>query len=257
MPKGEVIVHSPTEIAGIRRAAAAAAQIRETLAASVIPGMTTRQLDELAGRLFADAGGQSAFLGYRGFPGQICISLNDEVVHGIGSPTRIVHAGDLVSLDVGIRLDGFIGDTATSFIVAAQPDADTRRLLDGTAAALAAGLAAARPGNHVRDISAAIEACARRHRLGIVREYVGHGVGLALHEPPEIPNFVTQSRTPQLVAGMVMALEPMLNLGSPHVMLGQDGWTVRTADGRLSAHFEHMVLVTDGDPEILTWAKTK
>jgi methionyl aminopeptidase len=257
MAKGEYIAHTPQRIAGIRRAATASAQVRDALRNSVIPGMTTHQINELAGRLIADIGGISAFLGYRGFPGQICISLNDEVVHGIGSPKRVVKTGDLVSMDVGVRLDNCIGDTAISFIVAGEPEPDALRLLSGTEEALAAGIRAARPGNRVRHISTAVESAAREYQLSVVREYVGHGVGAELHEPPEIPNYVVRNRGPELHPGMVLAIEPMLNLGTHRVVVGRDGWTVRTADGKLSAHFEHMVLITNSDPEILTWPKTK
>lgn len=257
MASGEYIVHTPQEILGIRRAAAASAQVRDALCAAVMPGMTTRQLDDLAGRLIAATGGTSAFRGYRGFPGQICISLNDEVVHGIGRDDCTMQVGDLVSMDVGVRLDGCIGDTATSFVIGGATPPDTRRLLEGTREALTAGIRAARPGNRVRDISAAVEATAREYRLGVVREYVGHGVGTALHEPPEIPNYVVRNRGPELRPGMVLAIEPMLNLGTYRVNVGRDGWTVRTADGTLSAHFEHMILLTNADPEILTWPRTK
>jgi len=257
MASGEYILHTPQEILGIRRAAAASAQVRDALAAAVVPGMTTHQLDALAGRLIAETGGSSAFRGYRGFPGEICISLNDEVVHGIGRNDRVMQVGDLVSMDVGVRLDGCIGDTATSFVIGGTRDPDTLRLLAGTREALTAGISAARPGHRVRDISAAIEAAAREHRLGVVRDYVGHGVGTALHEPPEIPNYVVRNRGPELRAGMVLAIEPMLNLGTYRVAVDKDGWTVRTADGRLSAHFEHMILLTNADPEILTWPRTK
>jgi methionyl aminopeptidase len=257
MSKGEYIIHSPQEIAGIRRAAAASAMVRDALPAAVIPGMTTKQLDDLAGRLIAGTGGVSAFHGYRGFPGQICISLNDEVVHGIGHPERIMREGDLVSMDVGVRVDGCIGDTATSFVIGGRRDPDTERLLTGTAEALTVGIRACRAGNRVRDISAAVEEAAREYRLSVVREYVGHGVGTELHEPPEIPNYVVRNRGPELHPGMILAIEPMLNLGTHRVAVSRDGWTVRTADGRLSAHFEHMVLVTNADPEILTWPKTK
>lgn len=257
MPKVESIVHSSFEIAGIRIAAAISADIRDQLRHSVLPGMTTGQLDDLAGKLIADRGSHSAFLGYRGFPGQICISLNDEVVHGIGRHDRIMRDGDLVSLDVGVRHEGFIGDTATSFVIGGKAAPEAQRLLDGTAAALTAGIRAARGGNQVRDISAAVEATAQHHQLSVVREYVGHGVGVELHEPPEIPNYVIRPHTPKLLPGMVLAIEPMLNLGLNRVMLSPDGWTVRTTDGRLSAHFEHMILVTAADPEILTWPRMK
>lgn len=250
-----VIIHSPAEVAGIRLAAQAAAQVRCELPLLVQPGMSTRAVDELAGTLIARTGGISAFLGYRGYPAQICISLNDEVVHGIGVHDRIIRTGDVVSLDIGVNINGFIGDNAVTFVVGGQASPDVMRLLGSTERALLDGLAQARQGNYVRDISAAVEKVAREAKLGIVREYVGHGCGTKLHEPPEVPNFVSAYRGPRLEPGMVLAVEPMFNLGTHRVFTTSDGWTVKTADGSISAHFEHMVLVTENEPEILTWRK--
>ncbi len=249
------IVHTPAEIAGIRLAAKAAAEVREKLPRLVQAGMSTLAIDQLAGALIAATGGTSAFLGYHGYPAQICISLNDEVVHGIARANRIVNTGDVLSLDIGVNLNGFIGDNATTFIVGGNPSSDIERLLVNTEKALMEGLKQARSGNYIRDISAAIERVARSARLGVVREYVGHGCGISLHEPPEVPNFVCAYRGPRLVPGMVLAVEPMFNLGSHKVYTESDMWTVRTADGSVSAHFEHMVLVTENEPEILTWLK--
>ncbi len=249
------IVHTPVEIAGIRLAAKAAAEVREKLPTMVHAGMSTQAIDQMAGALIAATGGRSAFLGYRGYPAQICISVNDEVVHGIGRADRIVKDGDVLSLDIGVDLNGFIGDNATTFIIGGNPSPDIERLLVNTEKALMEGLKQARPGNYIRDISAAIERVARAARLGVVREYVGHGCGTYLHEPPEVPNFVCAYRGPRLVPGMVLAVEPMFNLGSHKGYTEADMWTVRTADGSVSAHFEHMVLVTENEPEILTWLK--
>ncbi|OGV47879.1 MAG: type I methionyl aminopeptidase [Lentisphaerae bacterium GWF2_52_8] len=257
MFKPDFVVHTAAELDGIRVAAVAAATVLEQLELATRPGLTTKAVDDLAGALISSQGGRSAFLGYRGYPGQICISLNDEVVHGIGVPDRIVRPGDLVSLDVGVELNGFIGDNARSFIVATEPSPDAARLLSASEEALMAGIAAVRAGNYVRDISAAVQSVADRAKLGVVREYVGHGCGCKLHEPPEVPNFVTRSRGPRLVPGMVLAIEPMFNLGTHKVFTESDRWTVRTIDGTLSAHFEHMVLVTETEPEILTWPKTR
>ena len=201
-------------------------------------------------------GGKSAFRGYRGYPGNICISVNDEVVHGIGSPDRVIEENDLVSIDVGVEIDGGVGDTALTFGFV-TPSPDQARLLEGTRRALVDGIAAARRGQRVAAISRAVEKTARRYRLGIVREYVGHGCGTHLHEPPEVPNYSGWGEGPRLVPGMVICIEPMLNLGSQQITLDRvDGWTVRTRDGSLSAHFEHMILITEQDPEILTWPKT-
>ncbi len=250
------VIHTPEEIDAIRNAARLTAGVRDSLASLAKPGMTTFDLDQLAGELIRATGGKSAFLGYYGYPGNICISVNDEVVHGIGRPDRIILASDIVSIDVGVAINGGIGDTALTFGFGEQPAA-IDRLLKGTQEALMAGIAQARSGNTIRDISHAVESVAKRHRLGVVREYVGHGCGTKLHEPPEVPNYVMPGRGVPLVPGMVICIEPMLNLGTARVTTDrQDHWTVRTNDGAPSAHFEHMVLITDNEPEILTWPKT-
>lgn len=256
MSQPNFVIHTETEIEGIRKAAQAAAQVKNQLAAMVRPGMSTKEIDNLASAVISSTGGRSAFLGYRGYPGQICISINDEVVHGIGSEQRLISPGDVVSLDIGVNLDGFIGDNAISVVVGGgETDPDVERLLSGTKASLESGINAALPGNRIRDISAAVEKTAKHFRLSIVREYVGHGCGVKLHEPPEIPNYVMSNPGPELRPGMVLAIEPMLNLGKRNVITDKDGWTVRTKDGKLSAHFEHMVLITEKYPEILTWQK--
>jgi len=249
------VIHTPEEIVHIREAARASAMVRCKLPTMLHPGMTTKDIDDLAGMLIAETGGTSAFLGYNDYPAQICISVNDEVVHGIASPNRVVQSGDVVSLDIGVKINGGVGDNAVTVVVGDNPSADVDRLLRATEQSLMAGLAMARRGNYIRDISAAIEKVAREAHLGIVREYVGHGCGTRLHEPPEVPNFVTAYRGPCLEPGMVLAVEPMLNLGTHRVFTLPDGWTVKTADGSVSAHFEHMVLITENEPEILTWLK--
>ena len=252
----DYIIHTDSEVAGIRIAAQAAATVKNQLAEMIRPGMSTKEIDNLASALISSTGGKSAFLGYRGYPGQICISVNDEVVHGIGSDIKIVNSGDIVSLDIGVTINGYIGDNAITVHVGGGPvPDDIERLLTGTKTALEDGINAARPGNRIRDISAAVEKTAKQFNLTIVQEYVGHGCGVALHEPPEIPNYKTGRPGPVLRPGMVLAIEPMLNLGKRNVITDKDGWTVRTKDGRLSAHFEHMILVTEQHPEILTWQK--
>ena len=256
MSKGQN-VHTPEEIVRIRRAAAVTAQIRDLLAESVRPGMTTMDVDMRAAELIRACGGKSAFLNYRGYPGNVCISVNEEVVHGIASCDRVIGEHDIVSLDVGVEFDGALGDTAVTVCMDPHPSADIRRLLEGTRSALMRGIEAARCGRRVGDISRAVELAARKSRLGIVREYVGHGCGIHLHEPPEVPNFSGWGSGPVLVPGMVLCIEPMLNLGTEKIVVDRkDGWTVRTHDGAWSAHFEHMVLITDSEPEILTWQKT-
>jgi methionyl aminopeptidase len=251
------IIHTPEEIARIRRAAQATALVRDRLAEQTVPGMSTLELDRLAGKMIAETGGRSVFLGYHGFPGQICISVNDEVVHGIGRADRILSPDDIVSIDLGIALDGACGDTAVTFALRPDVPPATAKLIENTRRALDAGIARAISGNYIRDISAAVESTAHKSGLAVVRDFVGHGCGIRLHEPPEIPNFTTPARGARLVPGMVLAIEPMLNLGSYRVTIdADDGWTVRTKDGSLSAHFEHMILITEQEPEILTWPKT-
>lgn len=252
----DYVLYTPQEIAGIRAAAQATARVRDELAAMTLPGMTTAEVDALAERLIAATGGKSAFFGYHGFPGQTCISVNDVVIHGIASNTQILQDGDIVSIDLGVALNGFVGDSAISFILGREPDADEKRLLDTTQEALAAGIAAAVAGNCIRDISTAIEKRAKAGKVGIVREFVGHGCGSRLHEPPDIPNYNAGRPGPKLQPGMVLAIEPMFTLGSAKVVIDADGWTVHTRDGKKSAHFEHMILITEKQPEILTWQKT-
>lgn len=250
------IIHTPDEIIRIRRAAAVTAGVRDEIARLAHPGMTTFELDQLAGRVINATGGISAFLNYHGYPGNICISVNDVVIHGIGRIDEVISEKDIVSIDVGVNIDNAMGDTAVTFGFT-EPDKNVKRLLDGTRNALMEGIAAARCGAFVRDISAAVEKCARKHKLGIVRDFVGHGCGIKLHEAPEIPNYTGWGKGPRLEPGMVLCIEPMLNLGSDSVKIDrQDHWTVRTVDGSLSAHFEHMILITDNEPEILTWQKT-
>ena len=228
------------------------AQAREQIAASVTEGMTTGELDMIAGAIIRDLGGTPAFLGYNGFPGNICISVNDEVVHGIANNQRIIGKGDVVSVDVGVSINGAVGDSAKTVYVGTEPPENIKRLLEGTELSLEAGINAAKNGNCIQDISRAVEKVAGQYRLGVVREYVGHGCGIHLHEPPEVPNFATKSRGAKLLPGMVLCIEPMLNLGTHRVYVESNHWTVRTADGKKSAHFEHMVLITEGQAEVLT-----
>ena len=250
------IIHTPEEIARIRRAAMITASVRDELAVLAHPGMTTFELDRLVGELITRTGGTSAFKNYCGFPGNICISVNDEVIHGIGRDDVVLGEKDIVSIDIGVRFDEAIGDTALTFCFTEQ-SADVKRLMQGTEEALMAGIAAAGCGAFVHDISAAVEKCARRHKLGIVREYVGHGCGIQLHEPPQVPNYTGSGRGARLEPGMVLCIEPMLTLGNESVKLDRsDKWTVRTRDGKWSAHYEHMILITEKEPEILTWQKT-
>ncbi len=255
MLKRKYIIHTPAEIEKIRVAARLTAAAREQIAASIQPGMSTKDLDMIAGAVIHSLGGKPAFLGYGGFPANICISVNDVVVHGIASPAKIIQPGDLVSIDVGISYNGAIGDTAKTVIAGGmEPDADVKRLLDGTELALEAGISAAKNGNAIRDIAAAVEKVGTAHKLGIVREYVGHGCGIRLHEPPDVPNFTDPRHGlgVRLQPGMVLCIEPMFNLGTHKVYVESDDWTVRTADGKKSAHFEHMILIGEDETEVLT-----
>lgn len=251
----DFVLHTPGEIEKIRRAAKMAAEAREQICSLVRSGMTTWDLDELAGEVIRAKGGVPAFLNYRGYPGNICISINDEVVHGIRSRNRYILNGDVVGIDVGVKLDGCFGDTAKTVYVSSPGETvpeDIQRLLQYTESALECGLAAAHPGGYVCDISKAVETEAKRGRLGVVEEYVGHGCGTRLHEPPDVPHYVTRRRGPKLQSGMILCVEPMLNLGSKRVYVESDGWTVRTRDGEYSAHFEHMILITETGTEVLT-----
>ena len=250
------VIHTEKEIEKIRRAAQATAYVRDELARRTCAGMSTLEVDELAAALIAETGGRSAFLGYGGFPGHICISVNEEVVHGIGRNDRILTPDDIVSIDVGVALDGGIGDSAVTFGLRPDLPNAVEELLKYTKESLEAGIAAAVCGNYISDISRAIQNVAEKHNLGIVRDLVGHGCGTKLHEPPEVPNYVRASRGVKLQKGMVLAIEPMLNLGTEKVVVDRfDQWTVRTRDNSLSAHFEHTVLITDNQAEILTWQK--
>ena len=253
-------IKSAKEIEKMRRACRTASDILDRVSELVRPGITTKEVDEAAADFMSDAKVKSAFLGYRlghrVFPGNICISLNDEVVHGIGSQRRIQY-GDVVKLDIGVIEEGWVGDNATTVAVGVV-DERIDQLLRATESALTKAIAAAREGGRVGDICAEIEQEAEKFGFSVVREFVGHGVGRKMHEEPQIPNYGRAGSGPKLKAGMTLAIEPMINMGVSDVRLLEDGWTVRTADGLPSAHFEHTVLITREEPEILTWrAKTQ
>ncbi len=256
MAKRNYVIHTETEIVGIRAAGALARQILEEVCAFVRPGMSTLQIDQYAGEIFKKYQSESAFLHYRGFPGQICISVNDEIVHGIGRADRVLAVGDIVSVDCGVRKDGFIGDNAMT-ICLGPASGEIAQLLEVTERSLMAGIGAARGGNTVYDISLAVNKVIVEAGFSAVRDFVGHGVGTALHEPPDVPNFPSRKSREKLRPGMVLAIEPMVNIGTHRFTIDADNWTVRTADSKLSAHFEHMILITEKEPEILTWPKTQ
>jgi methionyl aminopeptidase len=238
------------ELACMRRAGRAVAGMLAHLSSLARPGLQTKELDEAARAYLRRAGAEPAFLGYRGFPASICVSVNEEVVHGIPGERRI-QEGDLVSLDVGAVVEGFYGDAATTLIIG-QVTPEARRLVDTTRAALASGIAKASVGNRLSDISHAVQQVVERQGFGVVREFVGHGIGRALHEEPPVPNFGPPQMGPRLRAGMVLAIEPMVTLGDYAVRVLADGWTAVTQDRSLAAHFEHTVAVTERGPEILT-----
>jgi methionyl aminopeptidase len=253
-------IKSAREVEKMRQACRTASDILDRVSELVRPGISTKEVDEAAAVFMQEAKVKSAFLGYRlghrVFPGNICISLNDEVVHGIASQRRIQY-GDIVKLDIGVIEDGWVGDTATTVAVG-MVDERVDQLMRVTENALERAIRIAREGTRLGDICAEIEDEARRNRFSVVREFVGHGVGRKLHEEPQIPNYGKRGSGPRLKAGMTLAIEPMINLGTAAVQLLDDGWTVRTADGMPSAHFEHTVLITRDEPEILTWrAKTQ
>src|SRR5436305_12670341 len=244
----------------MRQSCRTASEILDRVSELVRPGITTKEVDEAAATFMQEAKVKSAFLGYRlghrVFPGNICISLNDEIVHGIGSQRRIQY-GDIVKLDIGVIQDGWVGDTATTIPVGMIEDR-VDQLLRVTENALTNAIKVVIEGARLGDVCAEIEDEALRNGFSVVREFVGHGVGRKLHEEPQIPNYGKRGSGPKLKAGMTLAIEPMINIGTSDVRLLDDGWTVRTADGMPSAHFEHTVLITKDEPDILTWrAKTQ
>lgn len=245
-----IILKNERDVEGMRAAGRVARTVLEELAAWIAPGVTTREIEAEAARLIKARGAKSAFLGYRKYPCQICISVNEEVVHGLANDRR-VQFGDIVSLDVGVSYRGYIGDTACTVAVGGC-DVRAQKLIDVTEQALYEGIARAVPGNRVGDISRAIQQYVESNGFSVVREFVGHGVGRAVHEDPQVPNFVDGKSTPRLRPGMTLAIEPMVNMGGSETVVRPDQWTVVTADGSLSAHFEHTVAITPEGHEILT-----
>lgn len=250
-----IIIKTPKQIAKIRAACQVVAGALDLAEEMMIPGMTTAEIDSRIERFIRQAGGVPAFLGYRGFPASACISINDEVVHGIPSEDRRLKEGDIVGVDVGAKLDGYFGDSARTFPVGAiTPEAT--RLLDVTRRSLEAAIPVTRAGNRVGDISNAVERLVVDAGMKVVRTLVGHGVGKELHEEPAVPNYGPPGEGPELCVGMVLAIEPMVNVGTADVRELRDGWTIVTADGSLSAHFEHSIAITDDGPEVLTMQLT-
>jgi methionyl aminopeptidase len=247
----EVTIKRPEEIARMRHAGRILVEVLDALHDELRPGITTGDLDGVAERMIRDAGAVPSFKGYRGFPRSICASINEEVVHGIPSPRRRLYEGDVVGLDVGCIWQGWHADTARTWSIGpASPK--VQELIDATRRGMEAGIAAVLPGNRLGDVGAAIEAVAHEHGFGVVRPFVGHGIGTEMHEEPSVPNYGKPGTGMRIEAGMCFAIEPMFTLGRDDVQLLNDGWTVVTADGSLAAHFENTVAVTDSAAEVLT-----
>lgn len=247
-----IAVRETWEIDRIKSAGGIIAELWPKLRPALVPGTTTAEIDQLAESYILSQGGAPTFKGYRGYPAALCISVNHEVVHGIPSQRRRLEEGDLVGIDVGVTFEGYIADAARSFLVGQSPPPLALRLTAVARQALEQAVEAARPGNRVADLSRVIQRTAESAGFSVVRQLCGHGVGKSLHEEPEIPNFHKTGLTPALKPGMVLAIEPMVNAGGWQVDFLPDGWTVVTSDGSLSAHFEDTVVVTEGDPLVVT-----
>jgi methionyl aminopeptidase len=247
-----VTLKSEPEIERMRASGKVVAEVLQALEEQIRPGVATAELDRLAETIIrAHEGARPAFKGYGGFPASICASVNEEVVHGIPSKSRTLEAGDIVGIDVGVLMNGYHADAARTFAVGPVSE-QTRRLLSVTQSALEAGIGAARPGARLGDVSAAIQNVAEAAGFSIVRDLVGHGIGQHLHEDPQVPNFGVEGRGLELEPGLVIAIEPMVNVGGSEVRTLEDAWTIVTIDGSLSAHFEHTVAITENGPDILT-----
>jgi methionyl aminopeptidase len=249
-----IIRKAASEIERMARAGEVVAETLALVGEHIRPGVTTKDLDELADEFIRSRGGIPTFKGYRGYPASICASPNSMVVHGIPGPYAL-RDGDLLSVDVGVTLDGFVADSAYTFAVGEITD-EAERLLEAGQAALAAGIEQCRAGNRLSDISHAVQVATEREGFSVVRSLVGHGVGRSMHEEPQIPNYGEPGRGPLLAAGMTFAIEPMITAGGPDVVLHDDEWSISTADGSLAAHFEHTVAITADEPQILTVART-
>ena len=247
-----VSIKNSRELSSMREACRISARALQLAGEAVQPGVTTGEIDRLVRKYIESEGATPSFLGYGGFPGNACISVNDEVIHGIPGK-RVIHAGDIVSVDVGAHFNGYHGDNAATF-GAGDISPEARALMDATRESLQEGIRAAKAGNRIGDIGAAVQRYVEVRGYSVVRQFVGHGVGTNLHEDPSVPNFGTPGRGPRLLPGMTIAIEPMINQGTCDVRTLKDGWTVVTKDGKLSAHFEHTVAITADGPVILTLA---
>ena len=245
-----ITLKSPNEIELMRRAGKITAAARALAGEMVKPGVTTREIDRAVEQFIRKNGAVPSFLNYHGYPGSACISVNDEVIHGIPG-NRVLKEGDIVSVDVGAYIGGFHGDCAATF-ACGEISPEAQRLIDVTRESFFRGIACAREGKRLFDISAAVQEYVEANGFTVVREFVGHGIGRQLHESPEVPNYGTAGRGPRLLRGMTLAIEPMVNAGAAAIRQLSDGWTGKTLDGKLSAHYEKTVLITEGEPEILT-----
>ena len=245
-----ITLKSPHEIDLMRRSGKITAAARALAGEMVKPGVTTQEINDAVERFIRKQGAVPSFLHYNGYPASVCISVNDEIIHGIPGK-RVLREGDIVSVDVGAYIGGFHGDCAATF-PCGRISPEARRLIDVTRQSFFEGIRFAREGQRLQDISAAVQSYVEQNGFSVVREYVGHGVGARMHESPEIPNFGRPGHGPRLLRGMTLAVEPMVNAGSAAITQLSDGWTVKTADGKWAAHYENTILITDGEPEILT-----
>lgn len=246
-----IVLKTNRELALMREACRVSAGALKVAGEAVEPGVTTEEIDRIAYNFIISQGAEPAFLEYGGFPATACISINDEVIHGIPSKGRVIKSGDLVSIDLGAKLHGYIGDNAATF-AAGEISPEAQRLSDTTRESLYEGIRAAVAGGRMGDIGAAVQSYCEARGFSVVREYTGHGVGAELHEDPSVPNFGTPGRGVRLLPGMTIAIEPMINQGTANIKRLSDGWTVKTRDGKLSAHFEHTIAITADGPKILT-----
>ncbi|MBR5306224.1 MAG: type I methionyl aminopeptidase [Oscillospiraceae bacterium] len=246
-----IVLRTAKEIEMMRKACQISAEALQVAGEAVKPGITTYEIDQIAYRYIKKQGAEPNFLNYNGFPATACISINDEVIHGIPSKKRVLKEGDIVSIDLGAKVNGYNGDNAATFACGTISD-EAKRLCDTTRESLYLGIQQAVAGNRVGDIAFAIQSYCEERGFSVVREYTGHGVGTHLHEDPSVPNYGTAGRGQRLLPGMTIAIEPMINAGSKAVKCLPDGWTVKTLDGKLSAHFEHTIAITKGEPIILT-----
>ncbi len=246
-----IVLRTAKEIETMRKACQISAEALQLAGEAVKPGVTTYEIDQIAYRYIKKQGAEPNFLNYNGFPATACISINDEVIHGIPSKKRVLKDGDIVSIDLGAKVNGYNGDNAATFACGTISQ-EAKRLCDTTRESLYIGIEQAVAGNRIGDIAFAIQSYCEERGFSVVREYTGHGVGTHLHEDPSVPNYGTAGRGQRLLPGMTIAIEPMINLGSKAIKCLPDGWTVKTLDGKLSAHFEHTVAITKGEPIILT-----